>query len=446
MSSRFIRLSKEDQACWQDIKSVSKFSKTNSEMIVKRIQQDDKKQKSLQGWDIYTGLGGIAYMFYLLGNEKESKRVISEILKKYEKDLAESQYCTFLCGSPGIYALKAVLWNDMDYVKKVLNLKKKALSCESSELLYGKAGYLATLIFLRDKFELSSKDLKDQRDESNPLGDYLCNSDEESDFYQTYQELREIDIQCRWGKYKKLILKEIKEVAKAILKAGEQKHADRLIWKWHDKEYIGAAHGTAGILACLFQAGFKSRKMLDTMKWLQTMRFPDGNYQTRPDSHKNELVQWCHGAGGIGLLFAQLADQMSEQRLKKSYYSYTDAGDDKKIKPFRPHPEYLSLAEDCAEHLFKKGFLQKGISLCHGSLGNALLFLKLYRLTKKKIWRQRALIFAKLILDPRHANLWNQADQKLCFANGLAGAAYFFSALDDKNPIFPLMEAQVHYS
>ena len=71
---------------------------------------------------------------------------------------------------------------------------------------------------------------------------------------------------------------------------------------------------------------------------------------------------------------------------------------------------YCRLAEECGEIIWQRGFLTKGISLCHGSLGNAIFFLQLFRLTRKKIWFTRAVTYAWYIVQPENQMLWKQAD------------------------------------
>ena len=80
------------------------------------------------------------------------------------------------------------------------------------------------------------------------------------------------------------------------------------------------------------------------------------------------LVQWCHGAPGtLGALSAFPKDRAS------AIESLFNAG---------------------AELTFAAGPLTKGPNLCHGTGGNGLLFLKLYRRTGDAKWLQRARAFA----------------------------------------------------
>lgn len=73
-----------------------------------------------------------------------------------------------------------------------------------------------------------------------------------------------------------------------------------LLYRWHDSAYLGAAHGTAGILHLMMQAGDPSpTELLGTLDWLLRQRFPGGNLQSSLGSQGDRLVQWCHGAPGL---------------------------------------------------------------------------------------------------------------------------------------------------
>lgn len=376
-------------------------------------------------------------MYWLIKDEKSCKKLLSRCLK--HPGLAKSETCTFLQGSVGVWALSAIVWHDTRYIDKILRYKSRALKMKSNEVLFGKAGYLSTLIFLRDHFKLPFEKLEKK---SNPLGRSFYNDDCCGDFYNdTWLDLHKIDVRQRCGsKYAKLITRAIRRIAEAILKEGHEKKSNHLVWRWHGEEYLGAAHGTAGILSVLFSAGFQTKEMIKTLKWLSTQRLASGNYPSHTGSKRDVLVQWCHGATGIGLLFAQVSHTLSKQRQEAPYYSYTHSYEiGRKIKPLKLQAEYLALAEQCGECVYQRGFLTKGISLCHGSLGNAILFLKLYRLTHKKIWMERALHFATFILEEQNKALWKQADQPYSLANGFAGAAYFYSALTARDVNFPLI-------
>jgi len=101
-------------------------------------------------------------------------------------------------------------------------MKKNALSRSNpDEYLYGRAGYLYTLMFLRRE-----------------IGQNV------------------IDPQL------------ITEVFEAMIKSGEKYARDSgsqspLMYKWHDSEYMGAAHGVTGIVYLLLRVRIFIRKKLN---------------------------------------------------------------------------------------------------------------------------------------------------------------------------------------
>ena len=127
------------------------------------------------------------------------------------------------------------------------------------------------------------------------------------------------------------------QLVKAIIKAGQTMAAaenseDPLMYSWHDKIYLGAAHGYAGIFYTLMQASntiyynsddFSSnilrlniftdilyqvndpqckelveRLVRPTIDSLISLRFDSGNFPSSVGSKSDRLVHWCHGAPG----------------------------------------------------------------------------------------------------------------------------------------------------
>lgn len=101
-------------------------------------------------------------------------------------------------------------------------MKSNALSRSNpDEYLYGRAGYLYTLMFLRRE-----------------MGQNI------------------IDSQL------------ITEIFEGMIKSGEKYARETgsqspLMYKWHDTEYMGAAHGVTGIIYLLLQVRIFSRKRTD---------------------------------------------------------------------------------------------------------------------------------------------------------------------------------------
>ncbi len=107
------------------------------------------------------------------------------------------------------------------FLLRIISMKKHALSHSNpDEHLYGRAGYLYTLMFLRKE-----------------LGHNI------------------IDTQL------------ITEIFEAMIKSGE-KYAGKtgskspLMYRWHDSEYMGAAHGVSGIVYLLLKVKFLLEKKI----------------------------------------------------------------------------------------------------------------------------------------------------------------------------------------
>lgn len=170
-----------------------------------------------------------------------------------------------LCHCSGPLAIAAVLYakkglqeESQRLIKKLVKLAVNVIDVKTDlpdELLYGRAGYLYALLFVR-------KHLKENN--------------------------------C-------ITLELIRSVIDAIIKSGKntaQKEGRRnppLLFCWHEKFYIGAAHGLAGILYMLLQC-----KELLTQDELQnlikpsidfvlTLRFKSGNYQSSLGSKTDRL-------------------------------------------------------------------------------------------------------------------------------------------------------------
>jgi len=410
---------------WVERNNVRDLARQTVETKVRELRPSAK-----DGWTIYTGLAGQAYLYWLLARPtlrrpgsardaclRRARNGIRDCLAD-QRGLNESRCCTFLCGAVGVWALAAVILGESHYADQVLAWQTRALETDSNELLYGKAGYIAALLFVRDHADFGWALRHRRRRNGNDRTTTPPGGQSAED---------------RLGpNLATALANAIQTVGKRILSAGHEAGRsnghhdddDHLRWTWHDKEYLGL-HGTAAILSVLLSAGFRDAAIWQTVDWLHRQRLNNGNYPTQPEPRKPQvLAQFCHGATGIGLLFAQCA----------------------RIGPSgRRRSTYLAWAQECAEFLTREGFLKKGISLCHGSCGNAFLFMHLYHQTRDNKWLRWAQKYGLLLALERNKPLWSQADEPYCLANGLAGAIYFYSVLgsitDDANtsPDFPLL-------
>jgi hypothetical protein len=140
-------------------------------------------------------------------------------------------------------------------------------------------------------------------------------------------------------------------------------------WVWHGKAYLGAVHGSAGIIAQVLLSikalGGDSNGNNESKKWTDAVE-PDilqlldsqfgtsGNWPSSlpsepGDEPSDRLLQFCHGSPGIIICLSH-------------------------ILPHYPHlttrlHQAITLAQP---DLYARGLLTKEPCLCHGATGNAL--------------------------------------------------------------------------
>ena len=124
-------------------------------------------------------------------------------------------------------------------------------------------------------------------------------------------------------------------------------------WMWHGKEYLGAVHGTIGIVTQIVLSS-PSVEVLETVSpilmSLLTTQLPSGNFPSSTQSSRNDiLVQFCHGAPGFLISLRSLL-------------------------PHFPHlrQDIMSAIANAERCVLERGVLRKSPSLCHGLYGNAL--------------------------------------------------------------------------
>lgn len=300
---------------------------------------------------------------------------------------------SFISGTAGIYAPLAVLRKllgksgsaPQECIQRVLRLSQLFLhqpSCSSShrqlqsqhvypfDILSGAAGYLTSLLYLKEHFP-----------------------------DQVPGNL-------------------IRGVVEHIMAGAEDGPCGALLWPWHGKHYLGAAHGVSGILVALLDAHAQGtvlsqevlRRIHGTIDYLQSLRLPSGNYPTMPCKQDgDQLVQWCHGAPGVLLLFVRAYEIFGE-------------------------PKYLAWAEMAAEVVWSRGLLRKGNGLCHGMAGNAYCFLALFRCTQNNIYLYRAHVFALAAQDGMMKKYQGTPDHPMSLFEGHTGLLALYTDLLVGNP------------
>ncbi|KAB0390015.1 hypothetical protein E2I00_010620, partial [Balaenoptera physalus] len=302
---------------------------------------------------------------------------------------------TFLCGDAGPLAVGAVVYHKLksdcesqECITKLLQLQR-AIVCRDSdlpdELLQGRAGYLYALLYVSTEMGPGA----------------VCGS-------------------------------AVKEVVDAIIESGkalsrEEKKAERcpLLYQWHRKQYVGAAHGMAGIYYMLMQPAAKvdqetlTEMVKPSIDYMRHKRFRSGNYPSSLSNETDRLVHWCHGAPGVIHMLMQAYKMLItfhalilivEIILKKIKEIL-----DKKMKELKTlhflgadlvihnvyeemintmavfkEEKYLKDAMECSDVIWQRGLLRKGYGICHGTAGNGYSFLSLYHLTRDKKYLYRA--------------------------------------------------------
>lgn len=140
-------------------------------------------------------------------------------------------------------------------------------------------------------------------------------------------------------------------------------------WLWHEKAYLGAAHGSIGTLT---QITLSTVNLLPTaerdpiltqvgeiLRPLLTQQLPSGNFPTAyrscpttaPLPREDRLVQFCHGAPGILISLRSLRPHLPTTTVP-------------------PVDRAITLGESCIRS--PRGVPDKEPCLCHGASGNAL--------------------------------------------------------------------------
>ena len=297
----------------------------------------------------------------------------------------------------GCKALSSLLYYDlqektqaMEAAQQLVELLKQAcqdVPMDECEVLYGRAGALQTILFLRAGLQ----------DES--LG---------SDFAT--------------AQARSILHHGIEAASSSSLRPGLS-----LLWTWHSNFYLGAAHGVVGILQTILSLRPDELRQLKHDGLLEKIRktideldaycFPSGNLDSSIHSGKHRrqdrLVQWCHGAPGHVLLLVKAASVFQDDTLQER-------------------------AKRIAEVIWKRGLLNKGVGLCHGISGNAYALLSVGR--SDPSFQEKAVFFADFALS--HLNeLEGVPDHPSSLYEGLAGLCCLAIDLTDPTQArFPLYE------
>lgn len=365
--------------------------------LLKQCEEGVKRSRDDHDYSVYTGSGGMALLYLHLSetlfedNETLKQQCLINALTILEgnQHMLRGKRMTFLCGDSGILSLLSVLYSKLGqeeksvkYLSRLLTLSDSVCGRDASlpdEVLYGRAGYLFSLLFVQKH-----------------LGD---------------------------GKIDKDILNKI---CQSIIVSGErlarqERSRAPLMYMWHEKHYVGAAHGIVGIIYMLLQAlstqsvQSNLRNVESCVEFLLSEQFSSGNFPSSLESGIDKLIHWCHGAPGAVHLMVK---------------AYQVFGKEK----------YLSAAIKCGEVVWNCGILKKGYGICHGVAGNAYSFLTLYKQTSDAKYLHRAIKFAEWCFDYGQHGC-RIADRPFSLFEGMAGTVYFLAdMLQPKMAKFPAFE------
>lgn len=389
----------EQKLLGDDGKILQPFQGQLKENIQKHLLKLESglRETDQSDYTIYTGTTGIALFYFHLSitlysddsnQQDELRKKALTILKDALRRL-KGKRVSFLCGDAGVYAVAAVLYSKVGeaeksekYVEKLCSLCSEVVSDESlsDELLYGRAGYLYSLLFVK-----------------NHLGD------------ETVSDAV------------------LEQVVSAILNSGlslsrKERSRSPLMYSWHGKHYVGAAHGIVGIMFMLLQV-YPNCKLVashiseiqNCIDYLLSKQFSSGNFPSSLENESDRLIHWCHGAPGAVYLMLKAYKVFNEQK-------------------------YLDAATKCGNVVWKRGLLRKGYGICHGVAGNAYVFLALFKETGNQVYLRRAIKFAEWSFDYGKHNC-RTPDRPYSLFEGLAGTLYFWSDLfEPQMARFPAFE------
>eukprot|EP00419_Tripos_fusus_P061802 CAMPEP_0172926742 /NCGR_PEP_ID=MMETSP1075-20121228/216176_1 /TAXON_ID=2916 /ORGANISM="Ceratium fusus, Strain PA161109" /LENGTH=394 /DNA_ID=CAMNT_0013787877 /DNA_START=84 /DNA_END=1268 /DNA_ORIENTATION=+ len=306
-------------------------------------------------YTIYTGLCGVALAHLRIGIHCRDVRgdaaaAAGFIQKAYRTGSAclaaepRSGEVSFFCGTPGYLAITCVsaklLGNEQaasSHLQALLGWTKAACQHQEDELLFGKAGYLYALLWVKQYCGAGAADFD------------TC----------------------------------LRETAESLVSTGRRR-ATRypdwpLMWHCFNEPYVGAAHGIVGILAMLLHChsllSKESQQLVcNTLDRLVAERFVSGNLPIILGDECDEHVHWCHGAPGMPGLLAVAAEVLGDATgtLQRA-------------------------AVQAADVVWERGVILKGNGLCHGLAGNGYAFLSLFRLTNDVAQLRRAAAFVELL-------------------------------------------------
>lgn len=340
-----------------------------------------RRGDSVQDPTLYTGMLGTAFLCFrsyeITGNKDDLALCLEITDSCTTSSISLKRYVTFVCGRAGAYALGAAaakcagdkekMHYYLELFNEIANEWTLAVGPEDGgfgmpyELFYGRAGFLWACLFVN---KYVGDDTIPQAS-TGPIVDSILTAG----------------------------------------RAGASRSSCPLMYQWHGVRYWGAAHGLAGIMHVLMHFPLSKEDAADvkgTLRYMIKNRYYSGNYPSSEGIAKDTLVQWCHGAAGVGMTLCKAA------------------------QVFPLDAEFKKAAVEAGEVVWRRGLLRK-VGLCHGVSGNTYTFLALHRLTGYGRQLHRANCFAHFLhehgLNMISSGQMNGGDHPFSLFEGLAGTA-----------------------
>lgn len=376
MADRYFKNPYKDYTPDTPVQINEPFLKDLIKKYVKEILNHTDPQKheinSRSRADIYVGLSGIAFMLLKLSKSSMANEFPSLEKAQIYADASEEilefndsgKYISLLSGDAGIHIMSAAVKKASNkspdkYIQNILNRipifeDPRYLDDGQDEMLVGRCGFVLGIQWLQN--ELNTE--------------IISQSDME-------------------------------RLAQVILDSGqsyarENEHEVPLMYQYHGREYLGAAHGVSAILFSLLNIPLSkrdSKHVKATIDAILQLQDKSGNFPSKFNKPEAHLVHWCHGAPGIVLLMAKAYKIFKEEK-------------------------YLNSCLRCGDLVWEKGLLKKGPGLCHGITSSGYVFLLLYRLTNDQKHLYRAMKFAEFLVNDTFLNEARQPDRPYSLFEG----------------------------
>ena len=253
------------------------------------------------------------------------------------------------------------------------------------EWLFGRAGFLWLLRFMRGAFEVDDDKEEEKEKEKRRGGD--DDDDDEKDRGHGRGRRRGENAAIR-----ALIDDTTDRVIDAIMASSRP-------WKWHGKAYLGAVHGMTGILTqILLSRPDMAAELEPDLGALLSYQYDDddydrnlteggrgarssgsgGNWPSSIPPGKDKLVQFCHGAPGIVTSLVSLrrvyaAATASRSRNRHHHHHHSNGDGNGHVSAskalLRRIDQAIGRGRRC---IMSRGLLTKEPCLCHGISGNGL--------------------------------------------------------------------------